>query len=398
MTQPMRSTLLTAILAAFAMNTQAADAPTITISGFGTAAMTATDTDQAEYARPNQAAGVKKDFRSGVDSNFGIQATAKFSKELSATVQGLSRKYATDQFGGELSWAFVKYRLNDEFSFRVGRIGLPIYMISDFRSVGYANTMIRPPAEVYRQVSADYVEGIDVVWQKSFDDTTITTQFAYGRSASKQAGGSEVKFKPLTALHVVLENGPFTLRLGRADADFTVHNNAPLNGLLATLRSVGLTQVANDFKVVDVKGSFTSVGGTLDYKNFLVQTEYAKRKTESRAVMDTTSYYAMFGYRMGKVTPYYYYGNIKQDVPRTYAGLPTTGPLAALTAGVNSVAKAGLQSTNAVGVRWDFYKSAALKVQVDRIRPKDGPGAFLNAKPGFAGSVNVYAAGIDFVF
>ncbi len=398
MTQPMRSTLMTAILAAFAMNTQAADGPTITISGFGTAAMTATDTDQAEYARPNQAAGVKKDFRSGVDSNFGIQATAKFSSEWSATVQGLSRKYATDNFGGELSWAFIKYRLSDEFSFRAGRIGLPIYMISDFRSVGYANTMIRPPAEVYRQVNADYVEGIDVVWQKNIGDSTLTTQFAYGRSASRQPGGTEVKFKPLTALHMVFENGPFTLRFGRADADFTVHNNAPLNGLLATLRSVGLTQVANDFRVVDVKGSFTSVGGTLDYKNFLVQTEYAKRKTESRAVMDTTSYYAMFGYRMGKVTPYYYYGNIKQDVPRTYAGLPTAGPLAPITAAVNSVAKAGLQSTNAVGVRWDFYKSAALKVQVDRIKPKDGPGAFLNAKPGFAGSVNVYAAGIDFVF
>jgi hypothetical protein len=398
MTLPIRTTLATAILAAFALHAQAADGPTITISGFGTAAMTATDTDQAEYARPNQASGVKKDFRSGVDSNFGIQATAKFSDSLSATVQGLSRKYATDHFGGELSWAFAKYKLNDEFSFRVGRIGLPIYMISDFRSVGYANTMIRPPAEVYRQVNADYVEGVDVVWQKNFDDTTLTTQFAYGRSTSKQPGGTQVKFKPLTALHVVLENGPFTLRFGRADADFTVHNNAPLNGLLATLRSVGLTQVANDFRVVDVKGSFTSVGGTVDYKNFLVQAEYAKRKTESRAVMDTTSYYAMFGYRMGKLTPYYYYGNIKQDVPRTYAGLPATGPLAALTAGVNSVAKAGLQSTNAVGVRWDFYKSAALKVQVDRVRPKDGAGAFLNARPGFTGPVNVYAAGIDFVF
>ena len=134
----------------------------------------------------------------------------------------------------------------------------------------------------------------------------------------------------------------------------------------------------------------------MDYKNFLVQTEYAVRKTESRAVMDTTSYYAMFGYRFGKITPYYYYGNIKQDDPRTYdlpAGVPP-----ALAAGVNSVAKAGLQSTNAIGVRWDFYKSAALKVQIDHVKPEDGAGGFVNAKPGFKGPVNVYAVGIDFVF
>jgi hypothetical protein len=397
MTRPMRSALLTAILAAFAMSAQADDGPTVTISGFGTAALTGTDTDLAEYIRPNQAAGVGKSFRTGVDSNLGIQAMFKFNNELSATVQGLSRKFATDKFGGELTWAFLKYKINDDFSVRAGRIGMPVYMISDFRLVGYANTMIRPPAEVYRQVNADNFEGVDVVWQHSFDDTTITAQVGYGNSTNKQPGNVEVKFKPVSSIHIVAENGPFTVRFGRADADFTV-DSASLSGLLATLNSVGLTQVATDLKIKDVKGSFTSLGATLDYKNFLVQTEYAKRKTETRLVMDTSSWYVMLGYRMGKVTPYYYYGDIKQDVPRTYAGLPTTGPLAGLTAAVNGAVKAGLQSTNAVGVRWDFYKSAALKVQIDRVKPRDGAGAFINVKPGFSGPVNVYAAGIDFVF
>ncbi len=148
-----------------------------------------------------------------------------------------------------------------------------------------------------------------------------------------------------------------------------------------------------------IKGSFTSVGYGLDYKNFLVQAEYAIRKTESRAVMDTTSYYMMLGYRMDKVTPYYYHGKITQQSARSFPELPTTGPLAALSAGANSVAKSALQSTNAIGVRWDFARSAALKVQVDRISPEGGgSGAFIKAKPGFTGPVNVYAAGIDFVF
>ena len=393
-----RSVYLFALMTACMATCHAADSPTVTISGFGTAAVTSTDTDDAEYIRPNQSNGVGKSWRTGVDSNFGIQASAKFSNNFSGTVQGLARKTAKDSYGAELAWAFLKYKLNDEFSFRVGRMGLPVYMISDFRNVGYANTMIRPPSEVYRQVTGDSFEGADVVYQHSFGDTTLTAQFGAGQAKTRSPGNSYVRFKPVTALHVLAENGPFTLRFGRADATFDVVNNAPLNGLLATLRQVGLTQVAEDFKVEDVKGSFTSIGGMLDYKNFLVQTEYAKRKTESRVVMDTTSYYAMLGYRYGKITPYYYYGNIKQDVPRDYAGLPTTGPLAGLTAAVNGVAKAALQSTNAVGVRWDFHKSAALKVQVDHVMPKDGNGAFINAKPGFKGPVNVYAVGIDFVF
>ena len=393
-----RSVYLFALMTACIATCHAADSPTVTISGFGTAALTATDTDDAEYIRPNQSNGVGKSPRTGVDSNFGIQASAKLNNNFSVTVQGLARKIAEDHYGAELAWAFVKYKVNDEFSFRVGRMGLPVYMLSDFRNVGYAQTMIRPPSEVYRQVTADSFNGADVVYQHSFGDTTLTAQFAAGNAKNKSPGNSYVEFKPVTALHVLAENGPFTFRFGRADATFSVVDNAPLNGLLATLNQVGLTQVATDFKVVDVKGSFTSLGAMLDYKNFLVQAEYAKRKTETRAVMDTTSYYAMLGYRYGKFTPYYYYGNIKQDVPRTYAGLPTTGPLAGLTAAVNSVAKAALQSTNAIGVRWDFHKSAAFKLQVDRVTPKDGNGAFINAKPTFKGPVNVYAAGIDFVF
>lgn len=393
-----RLRVLFALLSLFGMTCQAADGPTMTISGFGTAALTATDTDDAEYIRPNQARGVGNSPRSGVDSNFGFQATAKFNDSFSATAQGLVRKNANDYYGAEMALAFLKFKASDDFTFRAGRIGTPIYMISDFRNVGYANTMIRPPSEVYRQVSNNSFDGVDVVYQHSFGDTTLTAQFGVGNAKTKSPGGSYVEFKPLTSLHVLVENGPVTVRFGRADATFSVVDNTALNGLLATLRTVGLNQVADDLKIVDVKGSFTSLGTIIDYKNFLVQAEYAVRKTESRIIMDTTSYYAMFGYRMGKVTPYYYYGNIKQDTERTYAGLPTTGPLAALTAGVNGVVKSALQSTNAVGVRWDFHKSAALKVQVDHVSPRDGAGAFINPKPGFKGPVNVYAVGIDFVF
>jgi len=398
MTQPIRTTLVTAMLAGFAMSAHAGDGPTVTISGFGTAALTATDTDEAEFIRPNQASGAGKDARTGVDSNFGIQATMKMNDTVSFTAQGLVRRQERGHYGADLAWAFAKFKANDKWSFRLGRIGMPVYMISDFRNVGYANTMLRPPAEVYRQVTADSFDGADVVYQDTFGDTTITAQFGVGRSTNATPNNVDVVFKPVTALHIIAENGPNTFRFGRADAKFSVENNTALNGLLATLRQVGLTQVAVDLGVTDVRGSFTSLGYTLDYKNFLVQSEYAVRRTESRTVMDTTSYYVMLGYRIGKFTPYYYYGNIKQDSDRTYAGLPTTGPLAPLTGAVNAIVKAGLQSNNAVGVRWDFAKSAALKVQVDRISPKDGAGAFINVKPGFSGPVTVYAAGIDFVF
>lgn len=400
MKQPKLTSLAFAVLAACAMSVHAEDGLPVTISGFGTGALTATNTDDAEYARPNQAGGVKKNPGFGVDSNFGIQATYKWSDPISFTAQGLVRKDGNNnEYTGELTWAFAKYKLNDDFSFRIGRMGLPIYMISDFRNVGYANTMLRPPDEVYRQVSLDSVDGADVVYQHSFDDTTLTAQFMAGHGKVNSPGDYEVQYHPATALNVVVETGPFSFRLGRADATFSVENYASLNALVAAVNGYHLNTLAPDLKLNDVKGSFTSLGMTMDYKNFLIQSEFAKRKTESRLVEDTTSWYAMFGYRIGKFTPYYDYATVKQDSLNHYAALPTAGPLAPLSAAINGALQTGLRSTNTIGVRWDFYKSAALKVQVDRVKLKDGTaGSFLNPTPNFSGPVNVYAAAIDFVF
>jgi predicted porin len=397
MTIQYRRTLIALAAASLAFQASAQEASPVTISGFGTAALTSSDTDDAEFIRPNQAAGVRKDWRTGVDSNFGIQATYKVNDWLSFTGQGLVRKDAIDHYRAQAAWAFAKFKVNDEVNIRVGRMGTPVYMISDFRNVGYANTMLRPPAEVYRQVNGDSFDGADVIYQHGFGDTTLSTQFVAGRS-SVEVVGSDLEFKPLVGLNFLVENGPFTLRLGRVQAKFTLSGNAALESLPPTLRAVGLGSVADRIPLNKVKGSFTSIGGTYDANNIVLQGEYAQRRTDTLLVPDTNSWYVMGGYRFGKVLPYYYHGNIKQKSDRNIATLPTTGPLAPLSAGVNASIKAALQSADAVGVRWDFMKSLALKVQYDHIKPRDGTGAFIKATPTFKGPVNVYAIALDFVF
>jgi hypothetical protein len=169
--------------------------------------------------------------------------------------------------------------------------------------------------------------------------------------------------------------------------------------LVGTLRQFGFNSQADELQVKDTKGSFTSLGFGMDWKNIVLQAEYGKRKTSSLTVADTTSWYTMAGYRIGKFLPYVNHASARQDSARTVAGLPMVGPFIPLTLGANSfAAQAPIQTSNSIGVRWDFYKSAALKVQFDRFSPENGPGTFVNAKPTFTGPVNVFAAAIDFVF
>ncbi|HBZ05388.1 MULTISPECIES: hypothetical protein [Massilia] len=394
-----------AISSAFA---QEADGPTVKVRGFGTGALTWTNTDRAEFGRPNQAAGARKDPRTGVDSNLGLQADVAVNGWLSLTGQGVVRKDAEDDFGADLTWAFAKARLNDEVSLRIGRTGLPVFMISDYRNVGYASTFLRAPNEMYSQVPFESVDGVDLTWQHGFGDTTVTTQVTYGRAKGKLAYGLRAEGEQLLGLNVVAEHGPFTLRFGRTDAKVTVTDWTSLAGLLTTLRGTGATYnlpqlatFANELEARDKDASFTSVGLGMDWNNIVLQGEYAKRKTDSY-VNDTTSWYAMGGYRFGKVLPYVMHAKLAIDGHPTNTVPANVAALAPLRAGAARLPYTGVgqgeQSTTSVGVRWDLYRSIALKAQIDRVQPKVGSGLLLNPQPGFHRDVTVGAVAVDFVF
>jgi hypothetical protein len=387
--------------------------PTFTFSGFGTAALTKSNSDDAEFVRPNQGRGVTTNAKNSVDSNFGFQATAKFNDWLSFTGQGLVRKIVTDDFSAELGWAFAKAKLSDNVSVRAGRFGLPVYMISEYRSLGYASTMMRPPVEMYSQVPIESVDGADIIYQGSFGDTSFTGQLAIGQTEQDFSAGYSGKFTKMTAINLVAENGPFTFRFGRVDTTINVANYAGLNSVVGGLRAFsanpgleaafGLKAAANQIELKDAKGSFTSVGMSMDWKNIIAQAEYGKRKIDRLSIADTSSWYTMLGYRIGKFTPYFNHASVKKDSANSIAGLPTSGALPAqllaVTNGANFVASNGAnQTSNSLGLRWDFYKSAAFKVQLDRFSPEKGAGTFTKAKPGFTGPVTVFAAGVDFVF
>jgi hypothetical protein len=327
------------------------------------------------------------------------------------------RKDAQDDYGAEATLAFAKAKVTDELSIRVGRMGIPVFMISEYRNVGYANTFVRPPQDMYSQVPFNNIDGIDATWQHGFGATNVTAQISAGRSKADIAGNLELQMTSLVALNLVAEYGPFTARFGRADGKLNITGAASLDTLLSSLRAVGtgysmpaLNKLADDIVANGKKSSFTSVGLGLDWHNIIGQTEYAKRKSDSY-INDTTSWYVMGGYRIGKFLPYYTHGKVAVDsvvantVPGACpAGYPAacTPTVRALSAGVATLRSSGLgqgeQSTDSIGLRWDVYSSVDVKFQVDRITPKNGKGLFLNANTGFNHAVTVGTLAVDFVF
>jgi hypothetical protein len=404
-----RLTLATSVLAALMAlpHAQAAivDDGKLSISGFGTLGVARSDTDKAQFVRYNQAEGVADGWRLGLDSNLGLQATYQITDRVSATAQVLTRQNTSPTFTSDLTWAFVKYRATDEVNLRVGRVQLPTFLISDYQNVGYANTMMRPPVELYAQVPLESIDGADVNWQHAFGDTNVTVQAVVGTSSGKlflPATASVAKYRaPSVGFSASAEYGPFMVRY--AHMQTTMHSDSvgPVNTLAATLSALGFKQLGADFGLTGAgkKLKFDAVGMTMDWNNVVLQGEFgARRPIDPVYIPKTDAWYLMGGYRIGKLLPYYSHATVKGkgNTITLPAGFPTSGPLSATVRGLMQAAE---QDTNTIGVRWNFAGAAAMKFQVDRVEPKTKTGTLIyGPAAGLKDKVTVIGASLDYVF
>jgi hypothetical protein len=179
-----------------------------------------------------------------------------------------------------------------------------------------------------------------------------------------------------------------------------INDLQPVNTLTSTLTAVGYSQLASDLSFSSGKKiAFTNIGATLDWNNIVGQAEYAQRRAKEKVYLpDTNAWYVMAGYRVGKVLPYYAHASLKG------AGSSVTAPaslakIPALSAAVTGLLQSSEQTSDLIGVRWDFAKSLALKVQVDRIKPKAKSGSLIYAPAaGITSDVTVVGVALDFVF
>lgn len=410
---PLRPTLaLCAILACGAAH--AGDGANWEVRGFGTAAATWAVTHDAEFARFNQQAGADGKPRYDIDSNLGLQATRQLDADLSATVQALMRKDAASHVRGELAWAFLKARLSSQWSVRAGRLGAPIYMLSDYRNVGYANPAVRPPQEVYSLVLADHVDGLDATWRQGSGATTWSVQAFVGHAnADLLAAGAlgQLEHHPIVGLSLSAEHGPVTLRLGHTVAQLSLHLT-PAERVLDALRGAasayampGLATLADRLAVDNKRTSFSSAGISVDASRLLLQSEYARRRVTGFG-SSNHAWYVLAGYRFGKLMPYLGRADLRVDsvvansVPLACpAGAPPacTPTVAGLHAKVELGTQAPQQSTSTAGLRWDLRPAMALKLQLDRISPRNGNGLLLRM-PATHGQVTVATLALDAVF
>jgi hypothetical protein len=394
---------------------QDANAPAFSFSGFGTLSEVHSSEDKADFTsttfKPN-GAGSSNDWSAGVDSLIAAQVTANFTPQLSAVVQVISEENFDNSYRPHVEWANIKYQFTPDFSVRVGRTALPVFMVSDSREIGYANPWVRPPIEVYNLVPITSNDGVDASYRIAIGAATNTFQLTAGQSDSKfpaatGIGAGTAQARAVRTFVDTFEHGSATVHFNYGQTRLTIPEFAPLFDAFRQFGPEGIA-IADKYAVDKRLVTFLGMSATYDPGKWFVMGEWGRVNTHS-VLGESTGWYGTGGYRFGKITPYLTYAQVKADSNRSDPGLTVSalppslgGPATGLNAVLNSVlGSIAVQNTVSVGGRWDFAKSAALKLQLDHINLGAGSaGTLVDLQPGFqpGGKLNVVSVTIDFVF
>lgn len=414
------------------------------LSGFGTLSAVKTTTKDGKYNYPGQGNGVDTTPGISPDSKLAVQGTYKFTPTFSGTMQVMTKTRAFGDFQPDIEWGFAKWQALPSLAVRVGVMGAPYYMISDFREVGFAYTAVRPSLDVYSQVSATQFEGFDVAHQMNLGPMTLTSSLWYGDNKVDFASvppsvtaPTKVIVKKQLGLNFLseLDNG-LSMRLGIARGKLSLDGaggkalQAAARGLLASTSPLaavpgmssyraGLSAMDTLLTVNDENAMFSGIGIGYDQDNWIFSAEYTKRTTDSY-VVNSKGWYFNLGYRIARFTPFVGLSQLRtaevaanpvQSVPTAASGFLTSTQYATLVGSTNGVQAAltGILNTQRItektatlGMRWDIASGVALKTQWDRVFIPDGSkGSFMSPTTNFLSKskkVDVLTISADFVF
>lgn len=334
------------------------------------------------------------------DTRIGIQMLAQVNPRMTLTAQMVGRGgdngYATD-----FEWAYIDYELSDALDLRAGKLKFPTYLISDYIDVGYAYPWIRPPEEVYFSNPLTTISGVDALFRARVGAMDLLVQPYVGSSKGESGIVPQETLMGIdqAILAALIPSHPLQGTAGTVQrVDFSAENfvgvNASIGNQAFTARAGYLATdvTAAAFGVVDDKATFGSVGATVDWRSIVIYSEYFEREIKGGANMafpNQKGWYGTLAYRLGNWLPHVTYAEVGDN------DNPAAG-CSALGCGVPIK-----QDSVALGVRHDFARNAAVKVEVKRVSPDAAVagmpkrGLFLTA-PGE--DVYIYGIALDTIF
>lgn len=331
--------------------------------------------------------GIQNDASFETDTRFGLQISSDIAENMSVTAQLLGTG-TNGNFDAIVEWAYAEYEVADWLSIRSGKIKQPVYLVNDYVEVGYAYPWIRPPVEVYYLNNPlNTVNGIEALIQFPVGPGTLSFQPYFGSNRDDIPNTSGIGFFEAETIR--------GLDIKYTGRGYSVHASKFVCDVKIFGQLLNVPTVFGDPVDIDLSGEgecdVTATGFNLDISNIVVYSEYQERKTQdglSRPFGNQESFYATFGYRVGKWLPHVTFASI--DGTSSSVGPAKAISCSASGGGCPNIAGAlgfppiaagdplfnfpiSIQTSVTYGLRYELNDSAALKIEHSVVDVEDDP-------------------------
>lgn len=386
--------------------------PRFRLSGFGTLDVTAAGTKQIgyhnEFSHAPQYGGVSI-FSGSVG---GLQLDADLLPKLSATVQGVVKERSKQDLFNFLDWAFLRYQVTPNTTIRAGRMGIDLFMLSEYRNVGFAYLWARPVLEFYMPISLSHFDGFDIKYSRRIAPGFFEIKVYGGQTGSDitvSRGDLSLRERPFFGANASLETDHWKFRLTFASAEVHAIRNQPYHQLQNALNNVPpafwpqAAEVADHISAEGKQSSYYSAGIAYDKNAWVVQSEFAWFDSKWPSVNLTNGYLSV-GRRFGPVT-WYSIGSYAKSL-NSPLNLLTDPAAPASIARLQDITETAFnrtlidQNTFSLGARWDLNHQTALKAQWDHTWVRKNGGGFLITQEPLAHdtSIDTFSVNLNFIF
>lgn len=403
------------------------------VNGYGTLGVAHVDVPPPwgylrDVIQPTQHGAIK----TGLDSRLGLQINWTVDPHWELIGQGVLRRQGRGAgLGDAIDWAFAAWRPDPGWTVRLGRTSPDIFLLSEYRDVGYAYPWVRPSVEFYGWNPVQSIDGADIQRSWRDGDADWRLRAGYGRSSTLLGSGRDpedpqqdpaprVRFNHIALLTASRESDGLLAKVTAVRARVSVNEPrlTPLLDGLGQLVQWGVPPVAGEaagllgtLTLQDLWVSYLALGVRYEGVRWMLSAELCRIGGQFRSANGERGY-ATAGWRQGNWMPFVIAGFTRADydvapVPQSWesALVPVVGAAAAQQAA--ALGQAAVQQTAygrfaqrslGLGVRWDFHSQVALKLQWEQVRvAAQGGGAWTNG--GLEGtSARVLSTTLDFVF
>jgi hypothetical protein len=389
-----------------------ADNNKLQFSGFAT--LGAVYSDSSHHGYRKDVSSDKGVYSGEIDlkqhSLLGLQTNWAISPSFDFVYQGVLRDLPEPSLDRYTTLAFLRYEMNTNWSFRVGRTAPDLFLLTEYRDVDFSYPWATAPNEIYGIIPYRSIDGVDVTYNQRVLGGVFKTKLFTGSSEAEISAISvveEIKIEDLVGISLSFDHFNWIVQAKYTQA--TIANDAKTNQMGIDIISQvpdflwpNANAFAQSLGLAGKQANYASVSGQYVWQDWLASAELARITSEDQVFPSITSGYSALSYQFNAHQVYGIYAFTNSDYYVFNEPGVNRAALGELIQGVTSLKNfyATNQQTFSLGWRWDITNYMASTLQWNHTKLGEQGTTLWLTHPGqeVAENINTYLLSLSMVF